>query len=274
MSIKKIAEVVSALGVPVNELSKNALSKPTTELGEGLGNLFWLLFSPIHAARSTLEPRINRFREEIEARVSEIPIERLIEPPLNIVGPTLEAARFHIEHEEIRALFAQLIASSMDVSKQELIHPSFVEIIKQMSPFDARVLKLLIDDENLPIASIVASSNLHNDKYKDISRNIIEDIVPFPDINLANIQYYCSSLQNIRRLSIINVNMEKIFTDEGRYDSLNNHHELSKIIEEFSTFAKYPEYKDSTIGYKKGIWNFTIYGKIFIDCCVVSPTYK
>jgi hypothetical protein len=267
MNIKNISEVVGALGVPVNELSKNVLSKPTTELGEGIGNLFWLVFSPIHAARNSLEPRINKFREEIESKVSEIPQERLVEPALNIVGPTLEAAKYHIEDKELRGLFAQLIASSMDSNKQMLVHPAFVEIIKQLSPFDASILQFLNENKHWPFATIVSYFELDKPKYSRPFSNLMEDIFPFKDMNLENCYMYTSSIQNLRRLSLISTNSDKTYTDEDRYNILMQHGILNEFLEEFSNSEKYPSFSGGSIEYKKGSWDFTTFGKVFIDCC-------
>ncbi|MDH6430287.1 MULTISPECIES: DUF4393 domain-containing protein [unclassified Paenibacillus] len=267
MNIKNISEVVGALGVPVNELSKNVLSKPTSELGEGLGNLFWLVFSPIHAARNSLEPRISKFREEIESKVSEIPQERLVEPALNIVGPTLEAAKYHIEDKELRDLFAQLIASSMDSNTQELVHPAFVEIIKQLSPFDALILQILNENKHWPFATIVSYFELDTNVYSRPFSILMEDIMPFKDMNLKNCYMYASAIQNLRRLSLITTNSDKVYRDGDKYNPLMEHRILNEFIEEYSNVEKYPTFSEGSIEYKKGSWDFTTFGKVFIECC-------
>ncbi|WP_052421838.1 DUF4393 domain-containing protein [Paenibacillus sp. FSL P4-0081] len=267
MDVKKISEVVGALGIPVNELSKNVLSKPTTELGEGLGNLFWLVFSPIHAARNSLEPRINKFKEEIESKVAEIPSDRLVEPPLNIVGPTLEAAKYHIEHDEIRNLFAQLIASSMDSEKQDLTHPSFVEVIKQLSPFDAKILSTLTQERNLPIASIVAYEDSDQTRISRSYSLLLDDIMPFPEMNLENSYHYRSAIQNIRRLSLINGDYDKKFEGADYYSVLDNHPILEECINLYSNTERFPWISGRSIDFKKGNWAFTVYGDMFINSC-------
>lgn len=272
MDLKKVAEVVGALGavgVPVNELSKNLLTKPSFELGEGLGDLFWLVLSPIHFARNAIEPRINNFRDELESKLAKIPKDQLTEPPLNIVGPTLEAAKYHLENEDIRMLFAQLIASSMDSSKQDLVHPSFVEIIKQLSPFDAKILSYIIEND-YPIASIIAYESSENSKFSRSSTTLAEDIMPFPEMNLGNCHYYCSAIQNLERLSIIKVDLGKNYTDTERYTSLDAHPILHEYIAEYGNQENYPELAGRAIELKRGVWDFTVYGSIFIDCCYTA----
>lgn len=40
-------------------------------------------------------------------------------------------------------MFAKLIAADMDSRKERLVHPAFVDIVQQMSPNDAQLLKIL-----------------------------------------------------------------------------------------------------------------------------------
>ena len=75
---------------------------------------------------------------KIQNKTQEIPEEFLQEPKLNIVGPALEASKYYIDSEILREMFANLISSSVDSRKSSKTHPSFVEIIKQLSSLDAK----------------------------------------------------------------------------------------------------------------------------------------
>lgn len=262
-------EVIKEL--PIKQVAENTLDKPTAELGHGLESLIWLIFSPIHAAKASLEPRINAFKKRLEHELSMIPKEKLVEPPLNIVGPTLEAAKYHIEHEEIRDLFVKLITSSMDANLQSSVHPSFVEVIKQFSPLDAIMLKYLIDNKHVPIASICSFENSPKQRYAQARFDMFEDIVPFPDMNLENCHVYIASIQNLRRLSIISTDYEASYSDD-RYESLYKHKIMEEVIEEYGNVQKFPVMENRTIDLKRGTWLFTMFGKMFIECCIGERT--
>src|SRR5690606_5835122 len=88
-----------------------------------------------------------------------IPEENLIEPPLSIVGPVLDASRYYIEEDDIRLMFSKLIASSMDNRNQTKPHHSFCEIIKQLSPLDAQILKSFGNVNNHPIVNYINTSS-------------------------------------------------------------------------------------------------------------------
>src|SRR5690606_2559977 len=93
----------------------------------------------------------TNYKKQVAQKIIEIDENNLQEPPISVVGPALEASRFYIEEQELREMFANVIASSMDKSKSNHVHHSFVEIIKQLSPDDANNIRLFKDRDNLPI---------------------------------------------------------------------------------------------------------------------------
>ncbi|WP_412095180.1 Abi-alpha family protein, partial [Bacillus haynesii] len=55
-----------------------------------------------------------------------MPEENLVEPPLHIIGPTIEASKFYFESDELRSMFSNLIAASIDSETINKTHPAFV----------------------------------------------------------------------------------------------------------------------------------------------------
>ena len=83
--------------------------------------------------------QLKNFKQELENSTSNIQEENLQEPKMSIVGPALEASKYYFDEKEIRDMFVKLIASSMDSTYNGLVQHSFVEIIKQLSPYDAKL---------------------------------------------------------------------------------------------------------------------------------------
>ena len=199
----------------------------------------------------------NLFLKDIVTEVSNIPIDQIQEPKLSVLGPALEASKYYIDDEELRSLFAKLIAASMDNSKNEVLQPAFVEIIKQMSPIDAKNLINLYDikDKQNPIVSIILES-------KD-SKNYKEVFDHFYIENIGNISHVrvASSLLNLKRLGLIEINYGVFLSDENRYLSYENH----PIINQFKN-----EYNDDlhSIKLKKGLIKITNFGMDFCKICV------
>lgn len=199
----------------------------------------------------------NLFLKDIATEVSNIPIDQIQEPKLSVLGPALEASKYYIDDEELRSLFAKLIAASMDNSKNEVLQPAFVEIIKQMSPIDAKNLINLYDikDKQNPIVSIILES-------KD-SKNYKEVFDHFYIENIGNISHVrvASSLLNLKRLGLIEINYGVFLSDENRYLSYENH----PIINQFKN-----EYNDNlhSIKLKKGLIKITNFGMDFCKICI------
>lgn len=95
---------------------------------------------PVKKANITFQYRLEAFEDDLKEKIKDIPEENLQVPPTRVSGPTLEALRYAYDEEELREMFENLLASSMDNRKDIEVHPAFVEAIKQMSSLDAKVL--------------------------------------------------------------------------------------------------------------------------------------
>lgn len=122
----------------------SALTPVGKEVGERLADLVSLVFTPVIKAKAKRDNNLKLFLEDLNKKVDEIPEDKLQDPPLNIVGPALEdVAKFYHDEEYLRKLFANLIASSMHKDKS-YIHPSFIKVIEQLSPDDARMINQIV----------------------------------------------------------------------------------------------------------------------------------
>lgn len=100
-----------------------------------------------------LEP-INAFvwgyaqiREHLIQRLSEklkdTPSEEIKSPDAHVAVPAVEALRYCSEFKELRDLFTNLLASSMTKKNSEVVHPAFVEVIKQLAVDEAIIINYL-----------------------------------------------------------------------------------------------------------------------------------
>ena len=93
--------------------------------------------------RAKNEIDVEKLKISALQQVATIPPENIQEPSLKILGPALEASKYYIEEEELRSMFAKILSGSLDNRKNKILHPSFVEIIKQLDATDAHILKHL-----------------------------------------------------------------------------------------------------------------------------------
>ena len=68
----------------------SALTPIGKEVGERLSDIVSLLFTPVIKAKAKRDKNIEIFLKELDEKISEIPEEKLQEPPLSIVGPAID----------------------------------------------------------------------------------------------------------------------------------------------------------------------------------------
>lgn len=231
---------------------------------------------------------LESFKESLINDVSEIPPENLQEPQLSLIGPAMESTRYYIQDEELRDLFVNLISKSMDDRYNKEASHSFVEVIKQLSPIDAYLLKKL-NTKNLPAARF--NSHFTNGTKTRLNDYFILD--DFFDSKAISI-----SLNNLERLGIISIPNGEYLTDEDLYkpfyktdiyNELVRESSLEKIKESISFLLKahngdqqqllakagvkqntldiYNKYKGIEI--EKTFISLTSFGTAFYNVCVI-----
>ncbi|MEK3776873.1 DUF4393 domain-containing protein [Paenibacillus sp. FSL K6-4396] len=260
----EVANSASDIVKNLPEDVKNDLVRgPAQEIGSGISNLVYVVFSPLLMSRVRIEHKVKKMKEELTKSINSIPSEKLVEPSLNIVGPALEGSKYYIENDSIRGLFVRLIASAANLDKRDEVHPSYVEIIKQLSPFDAKCLEFLVQETTSISCGTIIVNSTGGSGYQEVKY-----FFPFPGINKGNMEKYMSSVDNLIRLGIL-VCIENKFTDEKRYETLNTI--VGKIAEDIEQDVKEKNPAATAVLVGKA-WSFTQLGEHFINSCVIDKS--
>ena len=98
----------------------------------------------------TLEPLVfgwgriaDWLEKSISDRLKDVPQDRVVPPNPQIAVPAMQALTYSMEDEVIREMFANLLAADMNADIKKDAHPAFVELIKDLTPADARLLKVM-----------------------------------------------------------------------------------------------------------------------------------
>ena len=75
--------------------------------------------------------------------MEKVPEERLKSPDPEIAVPLLQSLTYTAQNETLREMYIALLANSMDISKENVVHPSYVDIIKKMNRLDALLFEKL-----------------------------------------------------------------------------------------------------------------------------------
>ena len=157
---------------------------------------------------------------KVAEKLSGISPEDIIPPKPHIAVPALEALRYTGSQEELSNLYANLLASSMDAKTVADAHPGFVEIIKQLTPDEAKLLKHFSTTGTLPLITLREESGTPHGGGFDI----VKKLSYFgEEAGCENVDLVPTYLDNLSRLGLIKIPDNYWYTDPATYDSLFNH---------------------------------------------------
>lgn len=229
------------------------------------GEVLALIPKTINAALAPLRQWIDKrefnvaaTKKLLESKLEKIGVEHIVTPEPYVAIPALQAISYSMSSEVLRNLYANLLACSMNDSMKNRVHPAFVEIIKQLSPDEAKFIMLLANKDDIPLIDIQRVVNkeggffteLHN--FTCIAENICDNHEP------VDIAKY---IDNLCRLKIVEVPEGRYLSGEKTYESLENHPIVVKMM---ST----PLLDGQRWEIQKKKLEITAFGKEFIDVCV------
>lgn len=192
----------------------------------------------------------------IQERVAKIPEERLQLPPLMIYGPTVQALGYTVEEPELRSMFANLLAISMDSENFHLAHPAYVEIIKQICPDEAKILRLLSEKHHDVIAHVKYHENSNQKGFTYLIKNISTLAVR---ANCDRVQKGPIYLTNLQRLGLVDIPVNWWYSDDSLYNELFEWFDAWKM-----------SYREGEVTLEKSTIRLTSLGADFVRVCIVG----
>lgn len=91
---------------------------------------------------------------KVAERLRNVPAENIVNPKANVAGPVLESLRYTGHEPSLSDLYANLLAASMDKATASGTHPAFVEIIRQFTPDEAKLVGLFVYPLAYPLLDV------------------------------------------------------------------------------------------------------------------------
>jgi hypothetical protein len=209
----------------------------------------------------------DQIREFVSSKVAErlanTPAEDIVSPKPNVAGPALESLRYTGHESSLSDMYANLLAASMDKKTAQGAHPAFVEIIRQLTPDEAKLVGLFVVDIPFPLIDVRWQYRNPTDGRtggKDI-------LVNYSHLGLlAGCEYpqmMPSYLDNLCRLGLADIPTFYQYTGKGVYDALESDAEVKKIMSAFNADANRSPVID-----RKGL-RISQLGFQFANICVV-----
>lgn len=136
--------IEAALSAVAKEVYQDGLQPSIKQVGKTLETITKLLplaVTPVDVVQALGEKGRNWILGRLAQKLSSIPSERIIRPSLHVAGRALESCGFAAEDADLREMYANLLATSMDAYTAKNAHPGFVKVIEQISPDEARLLR-------------------------------------------------------------------------------------------------------------------------------------
>jgi hypothetical protein len=268
-NVKGAAEAVRGI-VEAVPIYQDVVQPAARELGSALQTVaktLHILLAPVSALVWGYDQIRDHVSEAVSKKLAGVPDDQLRSPEPSVAGPALEALRYAGYQESLRDLYTNLLASSIDSLTAHEAHPAFVEIIKQLSPDEALIMRSLAMAPVRPMIDVrkeAKDSNVGNWVAKNYSLIPKESGVQFPDLG-------ANYMINLQRLGLIELREDytlKDNSDQDLYQSLRETPEIKRIV------AAIEAHEDSKAAIKPGAVIATELGQQFFRACVYENTHK
>lgn len=265
-SITDAAKAIAAITehVPVYQ---DAIQPAAKELSKGLV----VVAKAVNAALVPVEGMIwgiEKIRDFVTNKVAKklenVPPEDIQPPKPHIGVPAIDALRYTGEEPNLADLYANLLATAMDRKTAMNAHPGFVDIIKNMSPDEARIMRFLTSNHYYPLINV---------KRVTVKDNTFS--IPFRYVSLLGLDAGCQHpplaatyIDNLERLGLVEISETTRMSNDEVYKRIEDFPQIKAILEEMRSN---PEMRPEVDKIRLVV---TDLGKQFIRACVLDKEHQ
>ena len=142
------------------------LLNPTSEtLGQSLDGIATAICWPLLKLRVIEKAKLEQFAKEIQKKNQQIPLENRDSSKIGLAIKAIEEARYQLNEDDIRKLYVNLISSTVDNRKNNMVSPRLASVVSQFSPNEAELLKIIYEQRGnqLPLGYLTVRSTKSSD---------------------------------------------------------------------------------------------------------------
>lgn len=242
----------------VPELYDDAL-KPAAQTSGKILNLIpqtiYTVLLPIRKWVAVRENNMEIMEKLLAQKLEHTDPQNIVTPEAYVAVPAIQALSYSMDSDELRNLYANLLAKSMMVQTKDKVHPAFVDIIKQLSPLDAKVFKIIMEREINPIIDLIYV-NKNNGQNNVIETNVT-------DIDIAPTELIQVSIDNLIKQNLISIPIDKRYADDNHYNKITSSQHYIFVKKQFP-----PANDGRVFSYNKHVIEATNLGRSFYGICV------
>lgn len=229
-----------------------------SETGKLLGRIPQLInaaLAPLDCWIAEREYHVEKTKRLLEQNLKNVSPEKIVPPEPYVAVPALQAISYAMNSDELRTLYANLLAKSIYSDTKDCVHPAFTEIIKTLSPLDCKVFEFIMKNRYEEIA-------FYELRVGPLGRSEYHVAFPYVTaINLSDITKIAASINNLSRNLLIATH-DFHFTDDSYYEEIRNTNFYKAISDAYQSHPNNKELRP----YKKSIKS-TDFGRDFYRIC-------
>jgi Abortive infection alpha len=260
--IREALQTPGVLKEIYGDLARPGVAQVGKALGTvlGLGNTaLWRVELMNAKAKVVIAKNLESYRAQLES----VHADNIQPVPAELGVPIAEKLSY-VADEELSRLYVNLLAKASTVDTANYAHPSFANIIGNLSPDEAVLLKAMYGKTSLPCVVAILVNKQPPSRHKvvgDLLTGLERSVkLSFP----TNVQAY---LSNFAGLGLIFINRAEHIVDAHANDELKTHYRPQVELIAFDR-------EQWDIGFNEIKIDVTPYGKLFMDACLKNLAGK
>lgn len=269
--------------LPIDKIYEDTIQP----LAQATGTTIAMPVEALNAALSKVKKWINEkdysvklqkaLYERLLRQLQDVSPEKIITPDRFIVVPLLRDMNYAIDSEVICQLYASLLATNMNSDTKNMAHPSFIQIIEQLSPLDAKAMDVVgFLKTYQPLIRIFACEEqpIQDERmfacdmpeFGDAKKKIpLFSHYSFPINGLeTTAEERGFVIQNLNRLGLINIDYREHIINVEQYKPLYNDLLESSL---YRNFMEETKQKGLNLQLTDGYTSPTDFGRLFFSAC-------
>ena len=242
--------------------------------GSGLGAMAMMAMAPLKNLPE-VATRVPGTLRDLGERMTAIPSARRRAPTISFAAQALAGSvRFG---STLRERYLNLLAASMDSDKAARVHPAFLEVLRQLTADEARIISLFQHDGPYPIVTVGA-------RYKFGERLSTE----LRNFTLLGTQAACEYpervslyIDNLCRLGLVELRPTRVADDTRSFRALEEHPEVKAAVARIESRAPAldsgnPQSADDdrvVAEIRRQALHVTAFGRQFYEACEYRPEH-
>ena len=195
------------------------------------------------------------FATDMAAKLAEVPDENLMTPPPSVAIPTIEGLSYSIDEPALKDMYLNLLATATDDRISQRAHPSFAEIIKQLSPAEASLLLDVLRMKGLAVCRLTRNAP-EGPGFSIVCTHLVNVKSENSEGPVRQDDLIAIWMDNWVRLGLITVDYGSYLVQEGVYDWVSPRREYVDAIAS-------DDRGEASVNIDKGMASPTEFGKQF-----------